>query len=174
MSSSINKFIGSRGTAQSTAEESGWTQYFDDFSSDQKEHDSSSYSNGSPSLVSDAASPNKKESGPCSAFSDQQVPRRLNVKEKRTKKYSCDDLEDTASSPVNSPKVSSLKPMDSTYRRTDESIGNFRGKETRPVALHQSDERSSINFDGKNNGYVELKKKGLCLMPFSMVLHYLG
>ncbi|KAL3509691.1 hypothetical protein ACH5RR_029092 [Cinchona calisaya] len=173
ISSSLNNKL------QVPEEESGWTQYLEDFSTDQRE-DSCSYSlNGSPSLVSDAASPNKKEIIAYSSFSgQQQFPKRLNiVKKQRTKKYSCDDLEDTASSPVNSPKVGSLKPVDTTnQRRTNESISNCLGKEGSPDGVMGLDERSSINYDGKNNDYInmDLKKRGLCLMPFSMVANYLG
>lgn len=90
MNSSINKNTDI--VAEDASEESGWTSYLEDFSC----------SNGSfvssPSLVSDAA------------WNGSDSIRRLNFKNlKRSsnhRKFSYDDdLEDTASSPVNSPKV---------------------------------------------------------------------
>ncbi|CAI9090300.1 OLC1v1025047C2 [Oldenlandia corymbosa var. corymbosa] len=123
-SSSSHKFVGSE-------EESGWTKYLKDFSSsdnNDQQREKSSYSNGiSPSMVSDAASPsyrhhatlsniwafNKEEVNLAfSTVSGQHFPKKLNVKQPRNKKYFLDhDLEDTASSPVNSPRVSLIKLM---------------------------------------------------------------
>lgn len=93
------------------SEESGWTAYLEDFSLNQTKHSPSSCSLdsfGSPSMVSDAAWNGSKNNqvGPCSSLFGSQFPKRLNFKNHRmSKKISCDDLEDTASSPVNSPKV---------------------------------------------------------------------
>lgn len=92
-------------------EESGWTTYLEDFSnqyrtthhedSDHQDKSSCSLLDVSPSLVSDAAT---------DAFSGRSFPVNFPAKLKfgraRTKKICEDDsLEDTASSPVNSPKV---------------------------------------------------------------------
>lgn len=88
-------------------EESGWTTYLEDFSMKQRENNyssSSDYDNnsfGSPSLLSDAASHAAWKQNSQSPFL-----KRLNLKkQKRNNKISDPDLEDTASSPVNSPKV---------------------------------------------------------------------
>lgn len=92
-------------------EESGWTTYLDDFAnqyitthheeSDHQDKSSCSLLGVSPSLVSDAA--NDASSGrsfPVNFFA------KLKFGRGRTKKICEDDsLEDTASSPVNSPKV---------------------------------------------------------------------
>jgi hypothetical protein len=88
-------------------EESGWTSYFDDLSKDIEQSYCSSSSLGGSSLVSDAAS--------CAAWkfshknhirNSQNLSKKLSFKKTRTKQISEDDpLEDTASSPVNSPKV---------------------------------------------------------------------
>lgn len=93
-------------------EESGWTTYLEDFSMQQRENNyssSSDYDNnsfGSPSLLSDAASHAAWKQNSQSPFL-----KRLNLKkQKRNNKISDPDLEDTASSPVNSPKVS-LYPL---------------------------------------------------------------
>lgn len=90
-------------------EESGWTAYFQDFSNnnnnniDIKDHENileESFCTISSSLVSDAAS------YAASKIDHDQTPKKLSFKKTRAKEISQDDsLEDTASSPVNSPKV---------------------------------------------------------------------
>ena len=77
-------------------EESGWTAYFEDFSNYNREQ---SFDTSNNSLLSDAAS--------CAAWkishNNLKIPKKT-----RTKIISIDDsLEDTASSPVSSPKVRS-------------------------------------------------------------------
>ncbi|TMX03206.1 hypothetical protein EJD97_017594 [Solanum chilense] len=149
-------------------EESGWTTYLEDFSMKQRENNyssSSDYDNnsfGSPSLLSDAASHAAWKQNSQSPFL-----KRLNLKKQKRNNKICDpDLEDTASSPVNSPKVSNFKQMDINYR-TENSRGQF--QEMKRV------ERNNKSFDGKdNNGYIELKKKGLCLVPWSMIINNHG
>nr|GMC70559.1 uncharacterized protein LOC109187580 [Ipomoea batatas] len=152
-------------------EESGWTAYLQDFSENNM-MGSSSYSNNqedygcsivsSPSLVSDAATygaRRKKKScsdhrrvrnnTECSSLGGSQVLRRLNLKNPKTSdKYYDPDLEDTASSPVNSPK-------DRTFRQQVEiNLEEVKGKETgfegfQEMVMGAEEERSSINFDGK-------------------------
>jgi hypothetical protein len=100
LSSCVNKAVASKGTAD-CPEESGWTAYFEDFSRD-REDSFSNYSFGTSSLVSDAASSAAWKN----SHNDLKTPKRLCFKKTRTKVISVDDsLEDTASSPVNSPKV---------------------------------------------------------------------
>ncbi|XP_055808281.1 vascular-related unknown protein 1-like [Solanum dulcamara] len=150
------------------AEESGWTTYLEDFSMNQRENyyrsssDDNNTTIGSPSLLSHAASHAAWKNNSQSPFL-----KRLNLKkQKRNTNISDPDLEDTASSPVNSPKVSNFKQMDINYR-TENSNGQF--QEMKTV------ERNSKSFDGKgNNGYIELKKKGLCLVPWSMLVNNHG
>ncbi|KAJ8564504.1 hypothetical protein K7X08_000964 [Anisodus acutangulus] len=162
-------------TNHDAPEESGWTTYLEDFSMNQRDNYSSHYSFGSPSLLSDAASHAAWKN--CS-----QVPmggspflKRLNLKKQRNKKISDPDLEDTASSPVNSPKISSFKQMDINYR-TENNSGYFLGNEGGSGQFQEMTvERNSKSFDGKNNnGYIELKKKGLCLVPWSMIVNNHG
>lgn len=90
-------------------EESGWTCYFEDLSKDIEQSYCSSTFGGS-SLVSDAAScaswkfshKNKNIHVKNSPY----LSKKLSLKKKRTKQILDDDpLEDTASSPLNSPKV---------------------------------------------------------------------
>jgi len=94
------------GNTNYQSEESGWTSYFEDFSKDIEPSYCSSSLGGS-SLVSDAAS--------CAAWkfshknhvsNSPNLSKKISLKKSRTKQISEDDpLEDTASSPVNSPKV---------------------------------------------------------------------
>ncbi|XP_009794413.1 vascular-related unknown protein 1-like [Nicotiana sylvestris] len=169
---------------EAAAEESGWTTYLEDFSMKQRENNSSCNSDsfGSPSLLSDAASHaawnincNTNNNSCSPPMGGSPFLKRLKMKKKRNKKISDPDLEDTASSPVNSPKVSSFKQMDINYR-TENSSGYFLGNEggSRQIQEMQTVERNSTSFDGKNNGYIELKKKGLCLVPWSMIVNHHG
>ncbi|KAL0301811.1 UNVERIFIED_CONTAM: Vascular-related unknown protein 1 [Sesamum radiatum] len=89
--------------------ESGWTAYLEDFSC--SNNGSFISSSSSPSLVSDAAWNGSDTNNKNNVVNH---VRRLNFKNLKKgsnhKRYSCrdddnDDLEDTASSPVNSPKV---------------------------------------------------------------------
>lgn len=129
MSSSTKSFLGCKQKTDDNgrAEESGWTSYLQDFSlnSSSDNYGGSAYSHrrdysrfGGPSLHSDASSPTawKERRGgahdhdgrdggnniPCSSMGGFQ---RLKNLKKSKKKISDPDLEDTASSPVNSPKV---------------------------------------------------------------------
>ncbi|MCD7469188.1 hypothetical protein HAX54_008039 [Datura stramonium] len=132
------------------------------------------------SLLSDAASSHHapwKNNYYCNTnynqllvVNDECSPKKLNLKKlPRNKKINDPDLEDTASSPVNSPKVSNFKKMEINYRRTENSTGNFLGNEgsSRQFQEMQKVERG-------NNGYTDLKKKGLCLVPLSMLVNYHG
>jgi len=114
-----------------SSEESGWTEYLADFSAynrGERDDDEDNVENSSfvisESMVSDAGSgPEWRQrnsnsninnnnhsltAGVWSSFDGlPNVPKKLNFKKKRTQEISHDDsLEDTASSPVDSPKVS--------------------------------------------------------------------
>nr|GME18735.1 uncharacterized protein LOC109163447 isoform X2 [Ipomoea batatas] len=147
MNSSTSKSFG--GCKQKTdeisrAEESGWTSYLQDFSLNSSSDNyggSAAYSyrgdysrfGGGPSLHSDAASPAAwKERGGADAHdgvgdSMGGFHQRLKNLKKSKKKTSDPDLEDTASSPVNSPKVVTvLKPAEINQKKNKESnIGNY-------------------------------------------------
>ncbi|XP_038899310.1 vascular-related unknown protein 4-like isoform X2 [Benincasa hispida] len=137
-------------------EESGWTIYFEDFlNTNHSSHQpptsfsSSHFSFDQSYSVADAASsvPDHKlpvdndeaALDPGFGYKDH-----INFfkKRKMIKELFVEDeaLEDTASSPVNSPKVDERREMG--------------------------------NFVGMGNDYRELKKRGLCLVPLSMVVNY--
>ncbi|XP_013626693.1 PREDICTED: uncharacterized protein LOC106332746 isoform X2 [Brassica oleracea var. oleracea] len=148
-------------------EESGWTTYLEDFSNQYRTHhedndhqDKSSCSilDASPSLVSDAAT---------DAFSGRSFPVNFPVKLKfgkaRTKKICEDDsLEDTASSPVNSPK------------------GNMRGMGDHQIQIQEGDEqkltmmRNLREGNNSNSNNMDLRTRGLCVVPISMLGNFNG
>ncbi|KRH22547.1 hypothetical protein GLYMA_13G308000v4 [Glycine max] len=158
MEHSLNPSMG-KAVSGSANEESGWTSYFEEFSKGMEQQSYCSNLGGS-SLVSDAAS--------CAAWklshhnhlvshpsNNNVVSKKLRFKKTRTQQISDDDpLEDTASSPVNSPK------------------GKEFNSEHHPKL--QADE-CDINFNGNNiECNTNLKKKGLCLVPLSMLVNYYG
>lgn len=89
-------------------EESGWTMYFEDFLSNNNEKEQRSYSSsvpGSSSFVSDAASSSAKKFDQGKGFSMNKSGKNLRFRNKAKGTLADDALEDTASSPVHSPKV---------------------------------------------------------------------
>ncbi|KAK6120621.1 hypothetical protein DH2020_045633 [Rehmannia glutinosa] len=179
MSSSVpkNKNIVSENHNQAISEESGWTAYLEDFSC--SNNDDQSFIS-SPSLVSDAAWNGSSDNyiSPVKRLNFKNLKRNNNHK----KIYSCDDdLEDTASSPVNSPKVSTLKQMEVNYRRLDDvAAGNFQGKQAGSTNFSElgTDEKigkNNVVSDSRNiDQYVDLKKRGLCVVPMSALMNYFG
>lgn len=122
-------------TADDSFEESGWTMYFEDFFAQNNredrddgfnEHSSFSFDDdGSSSMVSDAASlAVKKSAGDHHGekvvgfpINNKSFKYNLSLKKRRTKGALLDDpLEDTASSPVNSPKVRNINPFFLPFR----------------------------------------------------------
>ncbi|KAK4354093.1 hypothetical protein RND71_026287 [Anisodus tanguticus] len=171
-------------TNDDTPEESGWTTYLEDFSMNQRDNYSSCNNSDdsfcSPSLLSDAASHaawrncNQLVQNASSPMGGSPFLKRLNLKKQRkNKKISDPDLEDTASSPVNSPKVSSFKKIMDINCRTENSSGYFLGNEGGSgKSQEMTIEKNSTSFDGKR--YMELKKKVLCMVPWSMLVNHQG
>ncbi|KAE8075732.1 hypothetical protein FH972_014424 [Carpinus fangiana] len=168
LSSCVNKAVASKGTAD-CPEESGWTAYFEDFSRD-REDSFSNYSFGTSSLVSDAASSAAWKN----SHNDLKTPKRLCFKKTRTKVISVDDsLEDTASSPVNSPKVSDLEPVDMNPRKAHDPMISSLGKGG-TLEHYPELPADEMKFSGKNNDCGDLRKRGLCLVPLSKLVNYFG
>ncbi|KAE8657387.1 Homeodomain GLABROUS 2 isoform 1 [Hibiscus syriacus] len=140
---SINSYVVSKQKTtpkddEDSVEESGWTAYFVDSSKNNHRHDhqqqqqncySSSFVCGS-SLVSDAAT----TPGAAWKSSDKNIdhnrhafPNKWRFKKTRTKEIRDDEddsLEDTASSPVNSPKVrDDWKSNDMNPRKREDQAG---------------------------------------------------
>ncbi|KAF3620314.1 putative ribonuclease 3-like protein 2-like [Capsicum annuum] len=78
-----------------------------------------------------------------------------------------DDLEDTASSPVNSPKVSYMNELCiNNSQKGKNSAYILEGKGNNISGQQMM--TSGLNNSPKENDNTELKKKGLCLVPISM------
>ncbi|KAJ6723682.1 VASCULAR-RELATED UNKNOWN PROTEIN 1-RELATED [Salix koriyanagi] len=182
--SSINHSSMEKAVSASPAEESGWTSYFEDFSDhNEEDHSLCCGTFDSSSMVSDAASfpPWKSSNVVAGSSINGGLPRKLTFKKTRAKEISLDDsLEDTASSPVNSPKVSDMiRPTDNHRKTNDQyfnsSLGNKEGSGLEQYAEGlETSERCDIIFGGGKNDVVDLKKRGLCLVPLSMLVNYLG
>ncbi|XP_074356947.1 vascular-related unknown protein 4-like [Apium graveolens] len=146
------------------SEESGWTSYFDDFFSNQKQEQYSGDSNDNNILVSDAASfvvdhVKFHQTG-------QQIPstsimpkfsKKLDLKRPSTNEKFLHDgsLDDTASSPVNSPRIV----------QEEEAIPD--------LPLDQgSDERTcEIVMEGEKNDCTNMRKRGLSLFSMPKILN---
>ncbi|KAL8506750.1 hypothetical protein ACS0TY_017592 [Phlomoides rotata] len=193
---SINNTIIDDDTAVEEEEESGWTAYLEDFSCS---NGTSVISN--PSLISDAA------------WNGSEIMIRR-LKRNNHRKYSYDDdLEDTASSPVNSPKVihlspndkyapppslppsifvireetllcethetvSSMKQMEVNYMKSTDDIaasGNFLGKQAISNNFWKQDREERVEKNVNDvKSMDKLRERGLCLVPMSTLINYLG
>ncbi|PNX78070.1 hypothetical protein L195_g034060 [Trifolium pratense] len=161
----------------SCQEESGWTTYFDDFS---KGIEPSYCSGGGSSLVSDAASYAAwKFSHRHNHVVASKLPKKLCFNKTRSKIISDDPLEDTASSPVNSPKVRDMNPNEIVSRKIDDqlqagSMGKgFTSSKNHSELLHM-DDMHEFEFNEKNIDSTDLKQRGLCLVPLSLLVNYMG
>ncbi|XP_061984660.1 vascular-related unknown protein 4 [Populus nigra] len=179
-------------TTDDSFEESGWTTYFEDFfaqnNREDRDHDFNEHSSfsfdhdGSSSMVSDAASlAVMKSAGDHHGekvvglpINNKSFKYNLSLKKRRTKGALLDDaLEDTASSPVNSPKVND-DTMISQYKRNTKQKDKMEISQDKGSASSQIDMRSDLGFILRESDSTELKKRGLCLVPLSMVVNYLG
>ncbi|KAG7537954.1 hypothetical protein ISN44_As13g017940 [Arabidopsis suecica] len=168
MESSMNNafIMGKHETATFTGdqnpEESSWTMYFEDFF----EASPSIVDVGdcSSSSVSDAASfvATKK-----TLHVSKQEGSNLDIKRTRNREIPFGrrhDLEDTASSPSHSPNVYSMMNLQDNNTRHG---GGIVGDDT-----HNEKRDSAVQNQGGLS--IDLKKKGLCLVPLSMVTNFLG
>ncbi|KAK7312722.1 hypothetical protein VNO77_36809 [Canavalia gladiata] len=168
-------------------QESGWTSYLEDFSKGIEHSHCSSL--GGSSLLSDAASSAAWKfshhshllpfSSVKATSTAPNLPKKLCFKKARAKQISQDDpLEDTASSPVNSPKVRDLNPTEIISRKVDDQLeGSMGGKGFTSLENYsdlQTDDKHEQKFNGKSIDCTELKKRGLCIVPLSLLVNYLG
>ncbi|XP_027172615.1 vascular-related unknown protein 4-like isoform X2 [Coffea eugenioides] len=148
-------------TTEDSPEESSWTFYLQDFQCDHHDHDNTgsvSYNSceSCPSLVSDAFSSAARKAPDdieAAVFASARSNcKNLSFKRRKAKASAVlndHDLEDTASSPVNSPKANVCRK-----NSTAEAAGS---------AAHE-----------EKNNQSELKKRGLCLAPVSTLTNYFG
>ncbi|KAF7015469.1 hypothetical protein CFC21_029312 [Triticum aestivum] len=168
VSSSSLKSVLSCSEAEAQPEESSWTDYFVDFmmSEEEKKRQGASYctfdqeeleEEEEGSMISDAAS-----LAPAALADRYKGLKKL--KKKVFKALDHDDsLEDTASSPVNSPKGA--------------GIGNDYGRDGMDCEDADAVMEGVSFLDQSQRGITpcaELKDKGLCLVPLSMLLNYQG
>ncbi|XP_010930685.1 vascular-related unknown protein 1 [Elaeis guineensis] len=174
--SSLNRALNSKeGTPSS--EESGWTMYFEDFlASERKEEDGCSFSIAGGSSISDAASCVAWK--PSAGAETTKSCKKLSFKKRKAKGVLDDDsLEDTASSPVNSPKVSDLNRSDVQPNKKDDDHKGIPQEEGVGCGNDLELKRDVVNelgFIEGTNECTELKKRGLCLLPWSMLVNYFG
>ncbi|KAJ0267095.1 Vascular-related unknown protein 4 [Hirschfeldia incana] len=149
-----------------TPEESSWTMYFEDFFEssssivDVGEFSSSSVSDAMSFVATKKTLHVSKQEG-SNSFN------KFNTKRTRNREIPFGrhhDLEDTASSPSRSPNVCSM--MNSLNDNTRRG-GGVVGENTNNVK-----EESAVQNQGRLS--VDLKQKGLCLVPMSMFTNFLG
>ncbi|KAK3424172.1 hypothetical protein EUGRSUZ_F00971 [Eucalyptus grandis] len=153
--------------SSNSGQESSWTPYFVDFlMNGQEKNDSSTGHDDSSLVVSDAATSAVKKS----VEIDQAGSRKRLSFKKRRKGPIDDALEDTASSPVNSPKVLGLqKTMDSYPGQEEDKLS----KDDATTSGQRDKISIDLDFAGRGGGnFSELKKRGLCLVPLSMMVKY--
>ncbi|GJY55793.1 lysine-specific demethylase [Tanacetum coccineum] len=136
----MNNFQDSPLNKEEEPEESSWTFYFEELLWQNDQEMVMSCNEKLSSFVSDAASSVIVKKSAC--IEDDQVEK-LRFKKRKIKEVMLDDsLEDTASSPLSSPK----EKVD-----TCDEINKIRA-----------------------NANMELKKRGLCLVPLSSLVNYLS
>ncbi|XP_022140677.1 uncharacterized protein LOC111011279 [Momordica charantia] len=141
-----------------SADDSGWTAYLLDDPSDE---DAYSLGVGTSSLLSDAASH--------AAAAHLNIPSKLSLKPKpKPSQFFVDtSLEDTASSPHNSPKVADLGANNNYRRKSSLGKGRTMGEK---FSINKSEEEINLEMGA---AYTDLKQRGLCLVPLSIFANYL-
>nr|ACG32627.1 hypothetical protein [Zea mays] len=215
-SPSFRSVLSSSSEGQAQSGESSWTDYFVDFMLSEEERkrqaDASSYSycatedeggskyggDGSnrdeeeeeeeESMVSDAASHAPTTAGATALIPAGRYKELKKLKKKPFGKALDHDgsLEDTASSPVNSPKVSVVSQLELSPKRRCNirdltkgvvGIGDDHGGEGMDVCTDATTTEGARLGDQYHTSIApcaELKDKGICLFPFSVLLHYHG
>ncbi|KAL3503455.1 hypothetical protein ACH5RR_037904 [Cinchona calisaya] len=176
-------------TTEDSPEESSWTFYMQDFlvgdHDDHHDNYSSSFSyESSPSLVSDAFSSAAARKDPpddnieAAVFitSARSNCKNLSFKKRKAKATAVlndhhHDLEDTASSPANSPKVSYINQLN--HNPNDEDKIDFEEANICRNIIRTAGVGGAAEEENNNN-QSELKKRGLCLVPVSMLSNYFG
>ncbi|KAL9262022.1 hypothetical protein AKJ16_DCAP10504 [Drosera capensis] len=175
-------------------EESGWTQYLEDFSpvhtyglsgvAEKKEGDDiNSVTAVDASLMSDAGSGPEWKKNRIFMYGNKFVLKKVNcantgMMSGREVIPLDDSLEDTASSPVNSPKIAlSFKRMDIMNPRKlypDECTEGYPEKAGDSESGAVPNGTGGGKMDHGCSGADQLKKKGLCLVPLSAFINYVG
>ncbi|KAH0469883.1 hypothetical protein IEQ34_001441 [Dendrobium chrysotoxum] len=165
-------------SSSSSSLESGWTVYFEEFLASQKEEQKEQKTS---SMVSDAAS---NFPGKVTVKSEPSVScKRISLKKRKAKGVSFfddDPLEDTASSPANSPTVSGMgdyldvnKGKKDDIRSISEGEGHEKVNDCENCAELKREVFDGLGIADGSRELTELKKKGLCLVPLSMLVDFL-
>ncbi|XP_039030230.1 vascular-related unknown protein 4-like [Hibiscus syriacus] len=153
-------------------EESSWTMYLQDFSNNNNNDTIDVNDNSSILSHTDHRSSYLIPDVACSAAGRHVFAAASDQKKRRTQRSSSGfvdrDLEDTATSPANSPQVYDLVNQFDGQKNAMGIPQGIKGSASGKI----KDELMS--FDGGENVDNELKKKGPCLVPLSMVVRYLG
>ncbi|CAO2186851.1 unnamed protein product [Urochloa humidicola] len=182
LSSTANRSISGDGSA-AASEESGWTSYIDYFMETQRrQKEASSAANSSTDDGVGCRSTSECSGGGCGVgggftqlpalVEPSMVPRRLSLKEgwRRKKKVLYDEsLEDTATSPISSPKLIELRGSDATHQKKENScddISHSKKNTAGDVNGANTTTDTPIKEDGAYDNN-ELRKKDLCLVPVS-------
>ncbi|XP_020686385.2 vascular-related unknown protein 4 isoform X2 [Dendrobium catenatum] len=171
--SSINRDLKfSINSSSSSSLESGWTVYFEEFLASQKEEQKEQ---NTSSMVSDAASnfPAK-----VTVKSEPSVScKTISLKKRKAKGVSFfdgDPLEDTASSPANSPTVSGMDDkLEVNKGKKDDIRSISEVKDCENCAEMKREVFDDLGVADGSRELTELKKKGLCLVPLSMLVDFL-
>ncbi|CAO2164495.1 unnamed protein product [Urochloa humidicola] len=178
LSSTANHSISGDGSA-AASEESGWTSYIDYFMETQRR---SAAANPSTDDGVGCRSTSECSGGGCgegggftrlpALVEPSMVPRRLSLKEgwRRKKKVLYDEsLEDTATSPISSPKLIEMKDSDANHQKKENSCNEMphsKKNTAGDVNGANTTTDTTIKEDGTYDNN-ELRKKGLCLVPVS-------
>ncbi|CAO2210209.1 unnamed protein product [Urochloa humidicola] len=182
LSSSANHSFSGDGSA-AASEESGWTSYIDYFMETQRRQKESGRT-ANPSTDDDVE---RRSTSECSAggcgvgggftwlpalVEPTMVSRRLSLKEgwRRKKKVLYDEsLEDTATSPISSPKLIELRGSNATHQKKEnccDEISHSKRNTAGDVNGENTTTDTTIKEDGAYDNN-ELRKKGLRLVPVS-------
>ncbi|CAL5086378.1 unnamed protein product [Urochloa decumbens] len=196
-SPSFSRSVLSFSEGQAQSGDSSWTDYFVDFmlSEEKKRQDANSYraTEGEGEDDGDGSSREEEEDSMISdAASHAPAAALLPVKYKGLRKLKKafkpldhdDSLEDTASSPVNSPKVSAVSQLELSPKRRC-NIRDLTAKEAGICDDHGREgmvctdaAMGAVRFGDQSQMSIapcaELKDKGICLFPLSVLLHYHG
>ncbi|EOA39224.1 hypothetical protein CARUB_v10012201mg [Capsella rubella] len=162
-------------------EESSWIVYFEDIDHDDEmvetEQDMSHYYDNDSSMISDAASPvrtNNVVRRKATNINTNPKKRRIihqhkDEEEEHKGEIEEEDEEDTASSPSNKTKVRYI--LDGA-EDTEKAMDNVTSEEKGYITLTETG--SKINEVMNEEFSAELKKRGLCVVPLSMLSNFIA
>ncbi|XP_021750871.1 uncharacterized protein LOC110716549 isoform X1 [Chenopodium quinoa] len=176
----------SQSQSSNCSEESGWTLYFEDFLSNNKYDNIQDHQEEDYEHTSFSSSHHRASRKLCNS--------KLISQNRKIypKKFVDEELEDTASSPSHSPKVNDLNDLYMKSKQLDTqdvyykayNSNHFQRKHTKDDMYtslsHPSQEINGLASQKEGEGIdmdfleTQLRKKGLCLVPMSMLLNQIS